>query len=78
MKMSINQTTHLTHTGYHAGVTLCGLTRNNIDRYTHAIYADRLNPDKVTICRKCQAIWDVCSVCDSDSCVTCEKLSIVK
>ena len=70
----INQTTHLTHTGYHAGATICGLPRNNIDNYVHAIYVSRLNPDKFKVCRKCQAIWDICSVCESDACDKCKKL----
>ncbi|MCK5017521.1 MAG: hypothetical protein KAS32_10680 [Candidatus Peribacteraceae bacterium] len=74
METEKNQTTHLTHTGYYAGVTLCGVPRNNTDRYTHAIYADRLNPEKFTICKKCQAIWDICSVCEENNCDVCKKL----
>ena len=70
----INQTTHLTYTGYNAGQTLCGLPRNNIDRYVHAVYAHRLDRKKFTICKRCQKIWDICSVCETDDCSICKKL----
>ncbi len=69
----VNKTTHLTYTGYHAGATLCGLSRNNIDGYAHAIYVDRLNLEKVNVCKKCQMIWDICSICESDNCDVCKK-----
>ncbi len=51
---------HLTMTGYHAGVVICGAKKHEHadDEYVHAMYAPQVILDSPDLCPVCKSYWD--------------------
>ena len=56
-----NELTHLTFTGYYAGVPICGINKESArlrgDLFVHAVYAPLDNKD-INFCPACMLAWE--------------------